>query len=131
MFVYFGWGVVEKKPDKIDKARFVFTFFCDSPPIFVASDTFGPIFHADMVQARLISLCDRCDGDSSAVIIETQPPLWRIAGYLSFMQRKGGRKTNNHRCMDLCPLFRPLRFLPNGRFFGHYNIDERLLIPRK
>ena len=101
------------------------------PPIFVASDTFGPIFHADMVQARLISLCDRCDGDSSAVIIETQPPLWRIAGYLSFMQRKGGRKTNNHRCMDLCPLFRPLRFLPNGRFFGHYNIDERLLIPRK
>ena len=111
MFVYFGWGVVEKKPDKIDKARFVFTFFCDSPPIFVASDTFGPIFHADMVQARLISLCDRCDGDSSAVIIETQPPLCRIAVYLSFMDAAEGRKTNNRRRMELFPYSAPLRSL--------------------
>ena len=35
---------MEKKPDKIDKDRFSVIH----PPIFVASDTFGPIFHVDM-----------------------------------------------------------------------------------
>ena len=105
-----GGGWWKRSQTRLIKPDLSSPFSVIPPPIFVASDTFGPIFHADMVQARLISLCDRCDGDSSAVIIETQPPLWRIAGYLSFMQRKEGRKTNNHRCMDLCSSIPPPTF---------------------
>ena len=46
-----GWGSSEKEknPSKIYKDRFLVAFiFVIHPPIFVASDTFGPIFHVDM-----------------------------------------------------------------------------------
>ena len=49
-------------------------------------------FRLTKVQAWLISLCDRCVDDSSAIIIETQPPLSRIAASLSFMNVHGGEK---------------------------------------
>ena len=62
-------------------------------------------FRLTKVQAWLISLCDRCVGDSSAIIIETQPPLSRIAASLSFMNVHGGEKQIIIVCMDLSVLF--------------------------
>ena len=62
-------------------------------------------FRLTKVQAWLISLCDRCVGDSSAIIIETQPPLSRIAASLSFMNVHGGEKQIIIVSMDLSVLF--------------------------
>ena len=130
------WGGGAQKRKRI-LARFIKTDFLLPLFLWFTRQFLSPqillvqFFMLTWVQALLISLCDRCDGDSSAIIIETQPPLCRSAAYLSFMDATEGRKTNNHRCMDFFVYSAPSVSVLMAVSLACYNIDEHLLIPRK